>query len=362
MSEMPIKGIDPEQILVGIPTLNEATHIEACLRSLMQGAPALSRVSFVIADGGSTDGTQDIVRSLARSFPNLALVVNPDRLQSAALNLVAFGHALPKHRFLVRCDAHSIYPPDYVLKVVESLVAREASSLVTAMDAVGEKPFQRAAAWAADSLLGSGGSAHRGGRRSGWVDHGHHAGFRLDWFRGIGGYDPTFSHNEDAEFDHRLGLASGCVWLDAEIRIAYSMRDSWAKLVRQYWNYGRGRARTVRKHRMRPRLRQMLPVVCVLALLFSLAAAPFFPIFIAIPAAYLAITSGFGVLTAVRERTISGLWSGPALLAIHLAWGTGFLWQFCLGGREDARPLDRSAEFPIPVVAEGDCFVSRVRP
>lgn len=78
------------------------------------------------------------------------------------------------------------------MRVAESLLAHEAEALATVMDSLGETCFQRGAAWAMETRLGSGGSGHRGGRTSGWVDHGHHAGFRLETFREVGGYDTGF--------------------------------------------------------------------------------------------------------------------------------------------------------------------------
>lgn len=326
----------PQQILAVIPTLNEAGHIAACLQSLIGTDPFMAGVAIVVADGGSTDGTQDIVAGLAQTHPNLAhsnltLIDNPDRLQSAALNRAVDTCAQPGHVFLVRCDAHSIYPPGYIRAVADSLAARpEAASVATVMDAAGGGScFQTAAAWIVDTPLGSGGSAHRGGTRSGWVDHAHHAGFRLDWFRRIGGYDTGFSHNEDAEYDHRLGLAGGRVWLDADIRMTYHMRPSLRALARQYWNYGRGRARTVLKHRMRPRLRQMIPAVNAAVLAISLVCAPFWPLLLAIPLAYCALLAAISVYAAWRMASPCGLYAGPALAAIHNAWGAGFIWH-CL--------------------------------
>src|ERR1700754_1577329 len=96
-------------VLVAIPALNEAEHIEACVRSLMKGDPRLLEAEFVVVDGGSRDGTQEIVRRLNKEFPNLKLLDNPKRLQSAALNLAArtLGQG---RRVLVRCDAHAFYP------------------------------------------------------------------------------------------------------------------------------------------------------------------------------------------------------------------------------------------------------------
>ncbi|MEL6388276.1 MAG: glycosyltransferase family 2 protein, partial [Pseudomonadota bacterium] len=231
-------------------------------------------------------------------------------------------------RVLVRCDAHATYPVGYVRAVARELLARpEAASLVTPMDARGQGCFSSAAAWVVDTPLGSGGSAHRGGTRSGWVDHGHHAGFRLDWYNKIRGYDESFSHNEDAEFDHRLGLAGGQVWLDAGIRLDYRMRRGPRALARQYWNYGQGRARTVRKHRLRPRLRQLIPVVNLLAQALALLLAPLFPVTLLLPAAYLAVLALVSLVGAVRLGSVCGLWAGSALLIMHMAWGAGFLRQ-----------------------------------
>ena len=323
-------AIAPQEILVGVPVLNEERHVSDCLRSLLM-VPAMAHVRVIVADGGSTDATRAIVGSLQSEFPNLELIDNPERLQSAALNRIVAQRAGPEHRVLVRCDAHATYPPGYALRVAERLVARDAAALATTMDAVGSRCFQRAAAWVVDTPLGSGGAAHRGGRRSGYVDHGHHAGFRLDWFRRVGGYDPGFSHNEDAELDHRLALAGGRIWLDAGIRIGYAMRDDLFALARQYWLYGRGRARTVLKHRLRPRLRQTIPALNFAALAACLALAPVHRAFLLGPAAYLALLVAVSLWIAARHRSACGLWAGPALAAMHLPWGAGFLWQLATG-------------------------------
>jgi succinoglycan biosynthesis protein ExoA len=229
------------------------------------------------------------------------------------------------HEILVRCDAHSIYPPDFVRRVAESLHARGVASLVVPMDATSSTRFGRASAWVTDTRLGNGGAAHRGGHRSGEVDHGHHAAIRLDWFRRVGGYDAAFSHNEDAEFDLRLRQAGGQIWLDADIRIAYVVRPSLVALARQYWRYGQGRAKTLAKHRARPLIRQMVPVANVAIVLGGLAMAPLDAHFLIAPAAYATLIGGVSLVAAGRERSIPHLWAGPALASMHLPWGAGFI-------------------------------------
>lgn len=329
---------DPAEILAVIPALNEARHIETCIRTLMGGDPEMREITLVVADGGSTDGTQAIVDGLRGEFPNLVLIDNPGRLQAAALNRAVRDVARPAHRILVRCDAHSIYPPGFVRGVAGALLARGAQSVTVPMDAEGRTPFGRAVAWITDTKLGSGGSAHRGGARSGWVDHGHHAGFSLGWYRRLGGYDETFSHNEDAEYDRRLTEADGRIWLDALWRIGIVARGSAGALARQYWKYGSGRARTILKHRMRPRLRQMVPVGHALALGGSLLLVPFNPLGALYPFVYGVLLLGVSAWSSVRIGS-DGLHAGPALGIIHTAWGAGFIVQTLRGaGRVSDTP------------------------
>ncbi|GAA6210041.1 succinoglycan biosynthesis glycosyltransferase ExoA [Cognatishimia sp. WU-CL00825] len=317
----------PETILVAIPTLNEATHIADTLEALLRDAPQMAEVKIVVADGGSTDATCDIVRDYGARHPNIHLIDNPDKLQAAAVNKVVTDCAEPQHRILVRVDAHSHYKPGYVLRVADSLLKQDVAALATVMDSVGDSCFQRGSAWSLETKLGSGGSGHRGGTVSGYVEHGHHAGFDLDIWRKTGGYNTGFVANEDAELDHRIGLAGGKIWLDATIRLDYVMRPSLGKLAKQYWRYGKGRAQTIQTHGMRPKLRQMVPPVILLVNMVSLILALFWPKLLILPLLYLGLLAAMSLQLLLKHRSLCALWAGPALLAMHQAWGAGFLIQ-----------------------------------
>ncbi len=326
----------PHSVLAVIPTLNEAEHIEACIRSLMSGPAGLGDVPLVVVDGGSSDATAAIVQGLMAEFPNLQLLHNPKRLQSAALNLAVRETASAQARYLVRCDAHSIYPPGFVMLVAEALERTGAASVVIAMDAVGRTCFEKANAWIVDTPLGSGGAAHRGGRASGYVDHGHHAGFDLAIYKALGGYDETFSHNEDAEYDQRLSNQGGKIYLDSEIRIEYIPRGSVSRLARQYFNYGKGRARNLSKHAQRLRLRQAIPIFALLASFAGLLAGPFFWPALILPLGYVCVLLGASLYVALKQRSVCGLLAGLASGVMHMSWATGFLKQTLQGGRVES--------------------------
>jgi succinoglycan biosynthesis protein ExoA len=321
---------DPARIVVAVPTLNEERHIETVLRALIEQDPRMASVRIVVADGGSTDGTCEIVRGLMKNFPRLQLVHNPKRLQAAAVNLVARSMA-GEADILVRCDAHAVYPPTYVMDAAESLMRHDVDSVVAPMDAVGETCFGRANAWVVDTPFGSGGSAHRGGTASGFVDHGHHCAFRLARFLSLGGYDETFSHNEDAEYDRRLAAAGGRIWLDASVRMGVFARPTLDGLWRQYLNYGRGRARTLRKHGGAPRLRQMIPPANLALVIGAIALAPVAPVLLVWPALYICGLLGVSALAVLKMRSLCGIWAGLAAGTMHTAWSLGFFQQMLKG-------------------------------
>jgi succinoglycan biosynthesis protein ExoA len=341
-------------VLVVIPTLNEAAAIAGVVQTLAQDWPAALRVRMVVVDGGSTDATCEVVRRLAATRPWLSLLHNPRRIQSAAVNLAA-REAGADADVLVRCDAHADYPVGYVRQLVETLERTGADAVVVPMDSGGQHGLQRAVAWVSDTPLGSGGSAHRGGRRSGFIDHGHHAAFRMESFRRAGGYDESFTHNEDAELDCRQRALGSRIYLDAEIRIGYHPRATLGGLWRQYFHYGRGRSRTVRRHPQSLRLRQLAVPLHVALCLAAVLAAPWWPVLLLWPGAYVAALLAVSVQLAWRHRALCGLWAGVAAGTMHLAWATGFVLGLAtlrerVWGPHLARPLwSTRAQRSVPV-------------
>jgi len=313
---------DPRRrALIVIPTLDEASVIAKVIARVLDDDGLIDPL-VVVVDGGSSDGTQEIVRELARRDPRVRLIHNPARLQSAGLNLAA-ATVGGDRAWLVRVDAHADYPRNYASRLIAEALKTGASSVVVSMQTLGVTPFQRGVAAAQNSKLGAGGSPHRGAGAGGWVDHGHHALFSLAAFETSGGYDETFSHNEDAELDLRLIQSGERIWLTDQVRIGYYPRRTPAALWKQYFSYGKGRARTVLKHHAPLKLRQALPLAVAPAVLGALAAPFFWPL--ALPALAWAVgTLSFGALLALRKGDAAVLMAGPAAMTMHLAWSTGF--------------------------------------
>ena len=313
--------------IIVVPTLNEERHIGPLLDALLVEAEALD-ARIIVADGGSLDSTTDIVAQHARTAPRIALIHNPRRIQSAAINLAVeqFGDGVD---YLIRIDAHGAYPPDYCRTLVAEAEERQVASVVVPMTTVGTAPFQRAVATAQNSAIGTGGSAHRTGKGSGPVDHGHHALMRIDAFRGVGGYDQGFRFNEDAELDYRLRQAGHTIWLTARTGLTYYPRSTASALFRQYFGYGGGRARNILKHRMRPRLRQLVPLAILPVVL--LAALSIWHWGFLVPLALWGVGCiALGIHAARKHYPQYGMpmalspLVGVAAMIMHFAWSSGF--------------------------------------
>lgn len=323
-----------EDVLIVIPCLNEEAHLPELLGAMVADAPG---ATVVVADGGSRDRSRAIVEEWAARTGRVHLLDNPARLQSAGINLAAqrFGRG---RRWLVRVDAHCGYPRDYVRGLVHTAERRRAVSVVVPMRTRGQGCFQRAAAAAQNSLLGTGGSAHRHvGGEGRYVEHGHHALMRLDAFLVAGGYCERQATNEDAELDHRLALAGGQLWLEPSLALDYYPRRDPAALFRQYHRYGIGRAMTIARHRMRPKPRQMAPLVVAPAVLLAVLAPVWWPL--SLPAlAWALICLGYGLLLGVQARSGCVAMSGVAIMIMHLSWSIG-VWRQWLTGRSPGPTL-----------------------
>ncbi|WP_200834875.1 glycosyltransferase family 2 protein [Phyllobacterium salinisoli] len=310
--------------LVIIPCLNETRHIGALLEQFSLDAERHD-MKIVVADGGSTDGTVQIVEDIMRRNPRIVLLHNEKRIQSAAINLAVATYG-DGYDYFIRIDAHGEYPDDYCERLIEEAEAKGADSVVVAMATQGFSTFQKATASAQNSKLGNGGAKHRHGAKGHWTDHGHHALMRIAAFRQFGGYDETFTHNEDAELDYRLAKAGFRIWMTDRTLMIYYPRSTASQLFRQYVGYGRGRAKNLLKHRIVPKLRQTLPLMVLpvvagtfLAVLHWSAAVPAF--------LWVAICLGYGVWMAVGERNPYGPLAAISAMIMHLAWSTGFWLQ-----------------------------------
>jgi glycosyltransferase involved in cell wall biosynthesis len=313
--------VEHPAVSIVMPCLDEARYIEPCLRSVLAQDYPRDRLEVIVADGGSTDGTRAILARLAAEDPRVVVVDNPRRIQAAGMNE---GIRRAGGDVIVRMDVHCEYASDYVRRCVEALERTGADNVGGAQRARGATRFQRALCAALDSPLGVGGARYRSGEHEGYVDTVFLGAFRRRVFERVGLYDPGAVTNEDAELNQRIVAAGGRVWLSRAIVVHYYPRDSFRALAKQYFRYGRGRARTVLKHRELLTVRPVLPAAAVLLGALLLVTAPLQPV---TPFAFglaAAVTGAEAARVARRGGLLQVLTTWAIFPVLYLAHGTGF--------------------------------------
>lgn len=298
------------RVSVIIPVLNEAGEIGACLESLeSQDYPG--DIQILVADGGSTDGTLELLDER-----DVGLVPNPDRVQSLGFNRAA---RVATGEVLVRADAHSVYPADYVRRSVEALLETGASAVGGPLEPAGTTRFGQAVARAMRARLAVGPAPFHHARERTEADTVYLGTFRRQEFLDLGGMRALPSGvAEDADLYWRWRRAGGRIVLDPGIRTVYRPRQDPVALWRQFYRYGAGKADLLYVNGRWPSWRPIAPLGLVLALLLGFAwgvGRSWLPL-----ASLLLLWLGV-LMVAARGRRLVMVAAG----LMHLSYGTGLL-------------------------------------
>jgi len=313
---------DRADVSVLVPVLDEAAAIRDTVAA-MQGQRFDGRLEFVFLDGGSEDDTREVLEELARSDPRIRVLDNPARRVPHALNL---GLARSTGEYVVRMDAHTHYPPDYIALGVARLQQGDVDWVSGPQLAVGEGPWSRRIAMALQSRLGVGGASFRlTTDREIDVDTGFTGMWRRATLESHGGWDEGWPVNQDAELAARVRASGGRIVCLPQMAASYSPRESLPALARQYYRYGMYRAKTSRRHPESMRRSQVLPPALVLSLAGSLLPGRAGRAARALVGLYaLAVLVASAVQAKPGRRADAALL--PAVFAtMHVAWGAGFI-------------------------------------
>lgn len=317
-----------------LPTLQERAFIHGCLDSLTaQDDDRI--VEILVLDGGSTDGTREIVEGHGAL---VHLVDNPRVTAAGAMNR---GLDVAVGEIIVRADAHTVYAPDYVRRCVDLLLESGADNVGGPMRAIGTTAFGQAVAAVTSSPLGVGPGRFHYSRRREDVDTVYLGCWRSDTLRDLGGWDDENLQwaAEDQELNLRIRQRGGSVLLDPDIISWYFPRDNPRALAKQYRNYGICKVSTLVKHHTLPSWRPLGPAMLIVATLVGVVLGRGWKR-LAVPGAHAAMCAVVAARLAI-DSDVAPHHAFAAMEICHWSYGTGWLagiWRVVTGRGFDQRP------------------------
>jgi glycosyltransferase involved in cell wall biosynthesis len=311
-------------VSVVVPVYNEERHIRTCLASILGQDYPQDRYEVIVADGGSTDRTRDIVQEIASSHPNVRLIDNPGRTQAAGLNRAILASS---GDFVARQDGHAEWTPHHLSRSIELLLQSGADNVGGQQKAIGTTTTGRAVACAMSSPFGVGGARFRYSQQLEEVTTVFLGTFRRTVFTGAGMFNEAYPPHEDYELNHRIRACGGRILYSPDIPVRYHVRESLRELARQYFLYGRAKVRVAWASPgvMRP---YHLAAPCLVA---AVAGTPVFLVTrsgrrlgICAAAAYAAACVAAGARCTVREPAAVRLRAPFVFPVLHMSWGAGF--------------------------------------
>jgi succinoglycan biosynthesis protein ExoA len=332
---------------VVVPCRNEISHIEACVRSILQQEDPPGGIEVLVAEGISEDGTRKLLEQLTREDSRIRVIENRGRIASTGLN-AAIRSA--KAKTIVRMDAHTEYAPDYVKRCVEVLQRTGADNVGGPARTRSETYLQSAVAAAYHSPFSVGGARFHVVDHEGYVDTVPYGCWRKEAFERFGYFDEELARNQDDEHNLRIIRAGGKIWQSPQIRSWYRPRASLVALFRQYMQYGYWKVRVIQKHKLPASWRHLVPgaslvilTLLLLAFLFSLPLG-WWP-FAIVPLLSAVCSYGVCVLAASIHTASKSEWRLLPILPLvfpcyHFGYGYGFLrgiWDFMIRGKQPGK-------------------------
>jgi len=321
----------PPLVSVIVPCYNEERFIRSFLGQILgQDYPA-DKLEVFIIDGNSNDHTRELISEYQLRHSYIRLLLNEKRFVPFALNM---GVKNASGEVIVRMDVHSGYPPDYISKLVWNLNDLDADNVGGVWKTRPANDSWKANAIAASqsSVFGVGYSYYRFGSKGvmkvGTVPFGC---FRKSIFDRIGLFDEALLRNQDDEFNARIIENGGSVYLIPDIVIDYYARPTISSLARMFFQYAFFKPLVNRKLKRPGSIRQFIPPLFILFLLFGWTGMFISPFFLAGYAAgtaiYFLANIFFTMKTALENRKMYLLLYLPWLFFFqHLSYGAGYLW------------------------------------
>jgi len=323
-------------ISVILPVFNEAQFIEKTLQTLLKQKQDICDIEILVIDGMSTDGSYEIVRKIALQNSSVHSFQNTMRKTPFAFNI---GLREAQGEYVAILGAHSEYNPDYLSVCLAELKTHGA---VGCSGKLYSKPATQSlqaqiSLWVLSHPFGVSGSSFRT-QSEGYADTIPYPVFLKRVLLDLGGYDESFTRNQDNDMNYRIRQAGHKLYVTGKTSCVYYTRSSLRGLIDYAYGNGSWCAVSFRTEPKSLGLRHYIPALFLIAVICSTLSA-IVGILLHLPVGilvllltpiwlHLLIGTVASIQIAYQKKALPALLLAPLFFAFHLTYGYGFLRQF----------------------------------
>lgn len=310
------------------PTYNEEKYIEECINSILQQDYPQDKMEVLFVDGMSKDETRFIIQKYQEKYPFIKLIDNPRRIVPIAMNI---GISQAMGETIIRIDAHSYFPPNYISVLSKNLYCLKAANVgvVCKTDVLNKNAKTLAIKEVLSNSFGVGNSFFRiGTNKIMEVDTVPFGCYNKSTFDKFGYYNERLVRNQDIELNKRIKRAGGKIYLLPDSFCVYYARETFREIAKNNFQNGKWNILTVDITRTFDSLslRHFIPFIFIMSLLFfSMLSFFYFPLL------YLSIASFllYSILLLYASTKIALRSDNDVLflivgfLVLHFSYGFG---------------------------------------
>ena len=315
-------------VSVLLVTRNEKDYIKMSLLSLINQSYPKECYEIVIVDGGSTDGTLDIVNELQELYNtdsfHIIVVNNPKKILSAGWNI---GIKSAKGKFVTRIDAHATAAPDFIEKSIETMNRVDAACVGGKLTSISLNGEEDIISYVLSSPFGVGNSSFRVSEVEGYADTAVYGLYKKEIFEKAGYFDETMVRNQDIEMHNRIKREGEKFYFNPAIKSTYYTRNTVKKMLRQAFGNGQWNMVLLKRGCGALSIRHLVPFAFVLSLVGSIILGFVLSLFwiLGIVIILLHLSLGLYFATKKTNKFVQIITMPFLFISLHLAYGVGYI-------------------------------------
>lgn len=225
-------------VTIVIPVFNERMFIGECLDSLLLQDIGVDNLEILVVDGGSNDGTQQVIEEISNSNPQVKLLRNPEKFTVHAFN-IGILNSSDDSDYITFLNCHAVYSKDRLRRSIGYLAEYGADVVGGCSRAISRQPtlLGRTIASVLRSRFATGSIFRTELSSPQFTDTASGCLYKKELFSQIGLFNKKLIYSQDIEFNRRVRLAGKKILYVPDIITNYRSRaDLYSFLKHSFRN------------------------------------------------------------------------------------------------------------------------------